>query len=247
MSLIENFTIDTQVSIQILLVCNMARVLLLATAASALVAPVAVPKSSAVRAIGAEDMEGAQKPFGFWDPMGLAKDQSPRGLAWFRAAEVKHGRVAMLACTGFIVQGAGVHFNGPIAISSLYPSLSSADVSFADVAAAGNPVAQWAAVPDLGKWQLLFTVGFLETYAEFQKPHYLKGGPIGRVPVLWDPVGQLLRGSPITDTLPEDVREAKRNSELANGRLAMIGAMGFSAAATIDGSVPFFNAGMAHV
>ena len=77
------------------------------------------------------------------------------------------------------------------------------------------------------------------TYSEFQKPHYLRGGSIGRVPILWDPVGQMLRGAPITDTLPEDVRAAKRNSELANGRLAMIGAMGFSAHYMIEGSVPF--------
>ena len=227
----------------------MASKFLLALALVACDAYVAVGPSarpSTARSMEASEMEGAQAPFGYFDPMGLGKT-SPEALAWYRAAEVKHGRVAMLACTGFMVQGAGFHFEGPLAISSLYPDLSTADVSFGDVAAAGNPVAQWAAMPTLGQWQIIGTIGFLETYAEYQKPHYLRGGPIGRVPILWDPVGSMLRGAPITDTLADDVRAAKRNSELANGRLAMIGAMGFSAAATIDGSVPFFNQGMAHV
>merc|ERR1712159_638336 len=70
------------------------------------------------------------------------------------------------------------------------------------------------------------------------KPHYLRGGAIGRNTLIWDPVGQLIRGEPITDTLAEDVRAKKRERELANGRLAMIGAMGFSAHYMIEGSVP---------
>merc|ERR1712216_817798 len=55
------------------------------------------------------------------------------------------------------------------------------------------------------------------TYGEFQKPHYLRGGAIGRNTLIWDPVGQLIRGEPITDTLAEDVRAKKRERELANG------------------------------
>ena len=46
------------------------------------------------------------------DPAGLSKEVTPEGLAWYRACELKHGRVAMMACGGFIVQGAGVHFPG---------------------------------------------------------------------------------------------------------------------------------------
>merc|ERR1740121_313181 len=189
------------------------------------------------RAFDASEMEGVQAPFGFFDPLGFS-NTSPTALAWYRACELKHGRVAMLACTGFIVQSLGFHFEGSLAKAGLYPGLSTVDVTFSDIAAAGNPVQQWAAVPDLGKYQVLFVISFLETYAEFQKPHYLRGGPIGRIPVLWDPVGQLIRGEPITDTLPDDVKATKRASEITNGRLAMIGAMGFSAAYTIDGSVP---------
>ena len=193
----------------------------------------------------AKTMDGVQEPVGFFDPLGFSKT-SPQALAWYRACELKHGRVAMLACTGFIVQGSGIHFSGPLAISTLYPKLSTVDVTFADLGPASDPVAQWAAMPDLGKWQIISTIFLLELYAESQKPHYLRGGPIGRLPLLWDPVGQVIRGCPVTDTLADEKRQKARNSELSNGRLAMIGAMGFSAASTIEGSVPFFSGGVAH-
>ena len=97
---------------------------------------------------------------------------------------------------------------------------------------------QFKLIPTLGLWQFAFVAGMIETYGEFQKPHYLRGGAIGRNTLIWDPVGQLIRGEPITDTLAEDVRAKKRERELANGRLAMIGAMGFSAHYMIEGSVP---------
>ena len=38
---------------------------------------------------------------GVWDPLGLADLGSERTLRWFRAAEVKHCRVAMLATLGW--------------------------------------------------------------------------------------------------------------------------------------------------
>lgn len=41
---------------------------------------------------------------GFFDPLGLSKGKSPAELKKFREAELKHGRVAMLATLGFVVQ-----------------------------------------------------------------------------------------------------------------------------------------------
>jgi len=195
---------------------------------------------TACYAFDASKMEGAQKPFGFWDPLGFSKNLSPEALAWFRAAELKHGRVSMLACMGFIAQSYPLTAlkDVPIAKSNLYPNLSTVDMTFGDIAAAGNPIEQFKMIPTLGLWQFAFVAGFIETYSEYQKPHYLRGGSIGRVPLIWDPVGQLIRGEPITDTLSEEDRAKKRNRELANGRLAMIGAMGFSAHYMIEGSVP---------
>lgn len=40
-----------------------------------------------------------------WDPAGLASKASEEDLAWYRAAELKHGRVCMLAAVGCLVQG----------------------------------------------------------------------------------------------------------------------------------------------
>jgi hypothetical protein len=195
---------------------------------------------TACYAFDASTMEGAQKPFGFWDPLGFSKNLSPEALAWFRAAELKHGRVSMLACVGFTAQSYPLTLlkDVPIAKSNLYPNLSTVDMTFGDIAAAGNPIEQFKMIPTLGLWQFAFVAGFIETYSEYQKPHYLRGGSIGRVPLIWDPVGQLIRGETITDTLSEEDRAKKRNRELANGRLAMIGAMGFSAHYMIEGSVP---------
>ena len=47
---------------------------------------------------------GATAPFGFFDPLGLSKDVDAGRLAFYREAEIKHGRVAMLASVGFLFQ-----------------------------------------------------------------------------------------------------------------------------------------------
>ena len=59
---------------------------------------------------------------GYWNPLGIGEDgfddiyvstlpESSRSvISWFRAAEIKHGRVAMAAFVGFIVGENGIHF-----------------------------------------------------------------------------------------------------------------------------------------
>jgi Chlorophyll A-B binding protein len=44
----------------------------------------------------------------FWDPAKLALDKPAETIEWYRAAELKHGRVAMLAALGTFVNAAGV-------------------------------------------------------------------------------------------------------------------------------------------
>merc|ERR1719182_1218285 len=65
------------------------------------------PSSSrvAVSMSAADGMEGAAQETGnvVWDPLQLADLGSPATLAWFRAAELKHCRVAMAAFTGWLV------------------------------------------------------------------------------------------------------------------------------------------------
>merc|ERR1711988_674563 len=46
---------------------------------------------------------GVQAPVGFWDPAGLCKDGDAEAFKRRRVVELKHGRVAMIACIGYIV------------------------------------------------------------------------------------------------------------------------------------------------
>jgi len=172
-------------------------------------------KGTALSAI--EDMAGVTAPFQVFDPLGLANLGSDSTLAWFRAAELKHGRVAMLATTGYLVQAAGWHF----------PGMLSSDVSFESLSAM-KPLDAWDAVPDLGKAQIYFAILFAEVVSEYTGEHYTKGGDLPTI--VFPPV----------NFAPDDAEKLKtqQNRELNNGRLAMIAIMSFVAAANIPGSVP---------
>ena len=99
---------------------------------------------------------------GYWNPLQIGENQAfadengilpftdDEFIAWFRHAEIKHGRVAMAAFVGFTVQSLGVCF--PWAISGTQ--------TFADIAAAGGPGAQWDALSLVAKAQI-FTFIFL--------------------------------------------------------------------------------------
>merc|ERR1711907_178343 len=53
----------------------------------------------------AEDLKaGIFEPLGFFDPLGISTNKAPGKLLFFREAELKHGRVCMLASLGFLVQ-----------------------------------------------------------------------------------------------------------------------------------------------
>ena len=69
-------------------------------------------------------MAGSTKPVKSFDPLNLASVGSDETLAWFRAAELKHGRVAMLAFTGYVVQSGGYHFPGMLSSDVSFESLS---------------------------------------------------------------------------------------------------------------------------
>jgi hypothetical protein len=115
-----------------------ALVLALATSAAAF-AP-ASQKSSSALGMALGEMAGNTMPLKTFDPLGLATLGSDETLAWFRAAELKHARVAMLATTGYLVQAAGVHF----------PGMLSKDVSFESLSTL-KPFDAWDAVPEAGK------------------------------------------------------------------------------------------------
>ena len=54
-----------------------------------------------------ETLTGAadKKEGGLFDPLKLSEGKDLETLNWYRAAELKHGRIAMLAAVGIVVQG----------------------------------------------------------------------------------------------------------------------------------------------
>ena len=199
----------------------MKSVLCLALVASAAAfAPAAAPKASMV--LNAENADlanlpGSTNPVGPFDPLNLASFGSDGTLAWFRASELKHSRVAMLATTGYIVQGAGIHF----------PGMLSSDVSFESLSAM-KPLDAWGAVPTAGKAQILATILIAELITESKPIHYTKGGP---------QPGMVFPQIDFSGVDPATLKK-KQDSELNNGRLAMIAIMSFFSAVSIHGSVP---------
>lgn len=180
-------------------------------------APASQQGASTQLAADLDSMAGSTKPIKNFDPLNLANVGSDETLAWFRAAELKHSRVAMLATTGYLVQAAGFHF----------PGMLSKDVSFESLSTM-KPFDAWDAVPEAGKEQIIGLIFLAEIISESQSPHYLKGGDLPTV--IFPPIN--------FSNVDAETLKTKRNRELNNGRLAMIAIMSFVAAANVPGSVP---------
>jgi hypothetical protein len=177
---------------------------------------------------------------GFFDPLGLAEQSfwntSPEEtIGFLRESEVKHGRVAMFAFVGYIVHANGIHFPWAMELDGTpFPSVSNAPEA-------------WASISEAAKLQIILFIGFLEVWREaMSEKHYMKGGKIGEFPPfdskyipggalnLYDPFGWRKNRS----------EEDKANGlvkEINNGRLAMIGILGFLSEAKTPGSVPLLS------
>merc|ERR1719224_83919 len=162
-------------------------------------------------------------------------------IGFLRQAEIKHGRVAMAAFVGYIVQSNGIHFPW---------ALTSSGITFGDISAAGSPPDQWDALPTASKLQILLVIGFLEICSESTyileqsgNKHYMSGGKPGAYPSLkgvmphpvpfdlFDPFGLSKNASP-------EKKEKGLRAEINNGRLAQVGVLGFLAEQKVPGSVP---------
>jgi len=188
------------------------------------------PAAASLR-MSVADMEGVGVETGgkVFDPIGLSGIASAETLAWYRAAELKHGRIAMAAATGWGYIASG----GPALPGYLSPSEG---ITFASLPTAGY--AAWDAVPENGKFQILGVIGILELLGEASvKPHYMAGGTPGKIPLLWDPLG-------FTAKLAPEQLARKRSAELKNGRLAMIGVASLVSGHFIPDSIPLLPASM---
>ena len=129
--------------------------------------------------------------------------------------------------------------------SHRFPGSLATGVKFEDLAAK-SPLEAWEATPFDGKVQILIAIGLAEFHSEFGAPyktHYTKGGPLpgNQLNFLGDSKWEDVWGGKVISTTSAKTDEQflnQQNAELNNGRLAMIGIMGFSAAALIPGSVP---------
>merc|ERR1712086_591027 len=153
-----------------------------------------------------ENELGVQAPVGFWDPVGYSKDGSEEDFRRRRCSEIKHGRISMIAAMGYITPEF-TKFPGYLA-----PHLG---LKFSDVP---NGLAALSKVPNAGWGQMVFFAGLLETGFFVQED--------GRDPGDFANAGTL--GVPNAGAPMEDAENRKRklNSELANGRLAMMAIIG---------------------
>ena len=112
-----------------------------------------------------------------------------------------------------------------------------------------SPPEQWDALPTASKLQIILFVGFLEWFSELSdngEPHYTKGGKPGKFPELKGGVPHFVPFNlydPLNLWTGRTAEQKERGLiiEINNGRLAMIGIMGFLAAQKMPGAVPVLD------
>ena len=121
---------------------------LLAGSAAAFAPSASKARSTALNQNTYENELGVIAPTGFFDPCRLSDGIDQETFDQYRTAELKHGRVAMLAVVGYVVAETN-RFPGEIA-----PGLKFADVP--------NGVAALDAIPSLGWAQIVFFIGAVD-------------------------------------------------------------------------------------
>ena len=69
---------------------------------------------------GGDGLVGSDLELPEWDPLGFTNNQNQETIDWYRAAELKHGRVSMLAALGYIFQSF-YHLPDPVFSQSAKP------------------------------------------------------------------------------------------------------------------------------
>ena len=150
------------------------------------------------------------------EPTGFFFEEK-ESLARRRAVEIKHGRIAMMAFLGMMVQELGITFPGSINLDG--------SVQFSDILKDGMGFPAVANIPTFGLFQIVAFAGFAEIGA--MPAAQYTGGP-QNLPGGYDgSVGTIPGGYPFTTQI-EDVTARNRalTCELQNGRAAMLGTLG---------------------
>jgi len=160
---------------------------------------------------------GTLPPLGRWDPLQI-REQGPERYRRFVEMEIKHGRLAMAAFLGIIVTYSGIRFPGYLSRLEFPP------LKFEDVP--GGTISSWAAVPQLGWFQIVGLISLLEVSLFKQDPLKEAG----------DVVPEYIPWVRYDD---KDVREFKLNVERQNGRAAMMGITGMIIHEALTGNPVF--------
>merc|ERR1712113_897248 len=148
---------------------------------------------------------GVQAPVGFWDPAGLSADGDAEAFRRRRGVELKHGRICMLACVGYIVPE---YFRWP---GYLSPEQG---IKFSDVP---HGIAAVSKVPIEGWLQIGLFIGHYEGKF-FKQERDRAPGDFENYGFLGIGKNFILNFDPVTFSDPE-VRKTKLAAEIANGRL----------------------------
>jgi len=171
-------------------------------------------------ALNAFDSElGAQKPLGFWDPLGLLNDADQDRFDRLRYVEVKHGRIAMLAVLGHITTSSGYHLAG---------NIDNAGTTFSSIKTGLGGIGD---IPQEGLLQILAFIGFLEIFV------------MKDVNGTGDFPGDFRNGFDLGkwDKYTEEEKMQKRAVELNNGRAAQMGILGLMVHEKIGGDPYIIN------
>eukprot|EP00746_Dinoflagellata_sp_MGD_P077471 gnl/MRDRNA2_/MRDRNA2_31080_c0_seq1.p1 gnl/MRDRNA2_/MRDRNA2_31080_c0~~gnl/MRDRNA2_/MRDRNA2_31080_c0_seq1.p1 ORF type:complete len:308 (+),score=63.63 gnl/MRDRNA2_/MRDRNA2_31080_c0_seq1:92-1015(+) len=158
---------------------------------------------------------GAVPPFGFWDPLGLSTNLPEGRLLFYREAELKHGRVCMVASLGFLV-AERFHplFGGTIDVPSYVAFQATPLQAFWIAVAAAIAIPE--AVYSVPTFDAPVDDGTYKDTDTFSMKTDRIPGDLG-----YDPLG----------LKPKDAQGFldMQNKEINNGRLAMIGIAGMIA------------------
>jgi len=159
-------------------------------------------KKKAAVAASSDDLPGVVPPWGYFDPVGFATDTSEGKLLFYREAELKHGRVCMLATVGFATQELfhPINWGGAVIDKpSLFQFQETELKSFWPVAVIALGALEYA--------------GGQRNTGDGELPDGLEPGDLG-----WDPLG----------LKPDDPEEFEKlqNNEILHGRLSMISLLG---------------------